>query len=429
MKSTKGTYIDLTDFTYWSGHFTGIQRTVYNIAKQLKQQDKTVRYVAYSQGKYQLIHQDIDSIAKIGITSIQQDINIGQNTNAHKAGLKYASKKYARYVLSKLKRRAARMVSIRHTEVNAIENLYGRTISFSIGDRLVILGGIWNDSSNFEYATDLVINKHIKLTCLFYDLIPVYGYHTFGDSLLSIFSRYVFEILSVADTILSISDTTKKDILRFKEELCIVNDFKLVNVRLGDSIPMTISKKQQDLMTRSYFTPFIISVGTIEARKNHIQIYAALRLADELGILHKIPHIFIIGKIGWLAGDTVRLITYDETVNKKVTILSNIDDGQLAWFYKNAQYTIYTSQYEGWGLPVAEALSYGVPVITSKGTSMEEVAPGLVKLVSPYDSRELLEAMLDYADPDLNRTAREAIFKGFKLTTWEDTAIKIRESL
>jgi glycosyltransferase involved in cell wall biosynthesis len=113
---------------------------------------------------------------------------------------------------------------------------------------------------------------------------------------------------------------------------------------------------------------YVLTVGTLEPRKNLPRaIAAAARLGVELRIA---------GARGW-GGIEAR--------GRGVTWLGRIDDAELAAQYRGARCLVYPSLYEGFGLPVLEAMACGTPVVTSAGGATEEVAGGAAVLVDPVD--------------------------------------------
>src|SRR5205814_6309986 len=114
---------------------------------------------------------------------------------------------------------------------------------------------------------------------------------------------------------------------------------------------------------------YVLAVGTLEPRKN---LARAIEAAQRLGI-----ELRVAGARGW-GGVRVE--------GSGVHWLGEISDDELAKQYRGAQCVVYPSLYEGFGIPVLEALACGTPVVTSRGGGTEEVAGGAAVLVDPYDA-------------------------------------------
>jgi glycosyltransferase involved in cell wall biosynthesis len=121
---------------------------------------------------------------------------------------------------------------------------------------------------------------------------------------------------------------------------------------------------------------YVLSVGTLEPRKNLDRLAdAARRIGAELRV---------VGARGW--GD-VRL--------DGVRWLGEVPDDELARLYRGARVVAYPSQYEGFGIPILEAMASGAPVVTSAGGATEEVAGGAAVLVDPLDPASIAAGIED----------------------------------
>jgi glycosyltransferase involved in cell wall biosynthesis len=297
------------------------------------------------------------------------------------------------------------------------------SFEFQKGDTIISAGRAWDDSKYIDALESLKQISEVKLAYVVYDLIPIYQQHTFGPGLTERYSRYLYRILKAADYILPISKASKRDLLKYAEDIGLISLPVIETIRLGDDIVDVMSDQIPSFVKDP--SSFTITVGTIEARKNHTEIYYAYKLAAEKGII--LPDLYIIGKPGWLTGDIIYFIEHDTDVNQKIKIVYNVSDHELAWLYKNALYTVYPSQYEGWGLPIAESIAYGTPCIGSHASSMIEIAPTYVDHVSPFDTGELLDRMAYYAVPKNSLKKRQEIEAGYKLYSWDKLARALRK--
>lgn len=144
---------------------------------------------------------------------------------------------------------------------------------------------------------------------------------------------------------------------------------------------------------------FVVYCSTIEVRKNHIML---LNLWDRLrGCLppERLPLLLFVGRWGWQA-DTVRhALARNWRLAPHIRVLENVRDESLLWLYRNARFTVFPSFAEGFGLPVAESLRVGTPVIASNHPALVEATAGLMPAIDPYDlpawQREIQSLCLD----------------------------------
>ena len=130
--------------------------------------------------------------------------------------------------------------------------------------------------------------------------------------------------------------------------------------------------------------PYFVVVATIEARKNHALLLDVwTRLLAECGA--DAPDLVIIGRRGWLAEEVLARMANCRLLKPHLHVLHDSDDQALSTYVAHARALLYPSLVEGWGLPVAEALSLGVPVIASDLPVFREVAGDVPDYLDPQD--------------------------------------------
>ncbi len=137
--------------------------------------------------------------------------------------------------------------------------------------------------------------------------------------------------------------------------------------------------------------PYILSVGTREPRKNGAGLVRAwATIAD------RIPHdLVLVGPAGWMGGDLDRAIAgLPSTFRDRVRMTGFVDDAELPLWYAGADVFAYPALYEGFGLPVVEAMACGVPVLTSDTSSLPEVAGDAALTVPAGDTGALADGLL-----------------------------------
>jgi glycosyltransferase involved in cell wall biosynthesis len=170
--------------------------------------------------------------------------------------------------------------------------------------------------------------------------------------------------------------------------------------------------------------PYLLFVGTLEARKNVVRLIRAYRRAIDTAAL---PHSLVLaGPLGWRAEAVHREVAVPGP--GRVVLTGRIDPGALDALYRSADAFCYPSLYEGFGLPVLEAMARGVPVVCSNASSLPEVAGDAAVLVDPMSVGEMADAIARVLGDDRERerlgAAGRARAEGF---SWERTARKTLE--
>jgi glycosyltransferase involved in cell wall biosynthesis len=169
---------------------------------------------------------------------------------------------------------------------------------------------------------------------------------------------------------------------------------------------------------------YILSVGSIQPRKNLsrlIAAYARLRRAQPGA---KLPQLVLAGKCAWLYGETLGTIEQLE-VSKSVILTGYVPEEHLPALYSGAVCFVYPSYFEGFGLPPLEAMKCGSAVIVGNQTSLPEVVGDAALLVDPYDVDEIASAMEQIIrDSSLRSQLRAKGLEQAKRFDWRDTARK-----
>lgn len=140
------------------------------------------------------------------------------------------------------------------------------------------------------------------------------------------------------------------------------------------------STTRDALAPSSTFQPYILYVGNLHPRKNLVRLLEAfVRLKAEARIPHQLK---IVGQAAWLCGDIFETVRRHR-LEGEVEFTGYVAQDELVRLYQDAALAVYPSLYEGFGLPVLEAMACGCPVVTSRTTSIPEVAGEAAELVDP----------------------------------------------
>lgn len=172
--------------------------------------------------------------------------------------------------------------------------------------------------------------------------------------------------------------------------------------------------------------PFVLSVGDLQPRKNHLGLLHAFE--DVLRAEPKLPHdLVFVGKETWFSRDVHRAVNRSP-IRDRVHFAGFVDDADLVQFYGACDLFVFPSFYEGFGLPILEAMACGRAVACSQATAMPEVANAAGLLFDPASKREIARAMLDVLlDPELRaRLERLGVHRAAAFS-WEKSAARTLE--
>ncbi|MBI5880293.1 MAG: glycosyltransferase family 4 protein [Chloroflexi bacterium] len=203
-----------------------------------------------------------------------------------------------------------------------------------------------------------------------------------------------------AEQIIAVSEATRADML----ELLAVDAAKITVIHeAADPAYRSLDEAAiaPVLAKHSLSGPFILAVGTIEPRKNLPLLLRAFAALGDAGAT-----LVIAGRRGWLADDVFALA---DTLGACVRFLGPVPADELAALYNAAHAFAMPSRYEGFGLPVVEAMACGAPVIVSNISSLPEIAGDAGLALPPDDEpawRDALRRALDDADWHVSMRAR-----------------------
>ncbi len=223
-----------------------------------------------------------------------------------------------------------------------------------------------------------------------------------------------------ADKIIAVSNCTKRDIVEYlgipEEKIQVIYlaaDHKLKSERSTQNLEYLSNKFE---IHKSY----ILCVATIEPRKNMkrlIQAYTTLpeTLKDKYLLV-------IAGGTGWLNSDIYSFVK-EQKLEQRIKFLGYVDEPDLPILYSCCDVFVYPSLYEGFGLPVLEAMTCDVPVITSKVSSLPEVAGDAAVFVNPHDINSIRDALVEVLiDKNRNLDLRKKGVERSKGFSWAKTA-------
>ena len=266
---------------------------------------------------------------------------------------------------------------------------------------------ILGTKSDIYHFFNFTIPKNIKgkVIVTIYDTVFFSAPETMGDR--KELEEYKYGAQK-SDLIITISESAKNDIIKNLG----VSENKIEIVHPGidlESYSKKYDKEELEKIRKKYNLPskYILYLGTIEPRKNIERTIKAFikykkEVKDDLKFV-------IVGGKGWKYDNIMKLI---ESMGTDIIITGYIDEEDKVPIYKLAQIFVFPSLYEGFGMPILEAMAAKTPVITSNISSMPEVAGNAGMLVDPFNENEIFEAYKKILSDD--ELKKEMVQKGLE---------------
>ena len=232
--------------------------------------------------------------------------------------------------------------------------------------------------------------------------------------------------VKAASCVLTPSEFSKRRIL----DAYKLSDDKVVVLPNGVSSvfrPVAREIAQRSMRTRLHTilpsVPFILTVGDLQPRKNHLGLIQAFE--DLIRAHPQLPHhLLVVGKETWYA-PTVRAAAKKSQVADRIHFTGFVDDEELRRIYGACDLLVYPSFYEGFGLPILEAMACGRAVACSNTSAMPEVADSAALLFDPASRRDLVFAMRDLLlNPELRQRMERLGVQRAAMFSWNNSAAK-----
>jgi glycosyltransferase involved in cell wall biosynthesis len=227
-----------------------------------------------------------------------------------------------------------------------------------------------------------------------------------------------------ADYIITISESSKEDIINYLH----VDESKIQVIYPGvDEIyKKVIDDNEIANVKRKYNIEgkYLLYLGTLEPRKNIETIIKAYNLFNKSN--NKNVKLVLAGKKGWLYDSIFKLVK-EFKIEDKVIFTDYVDDKDKPALYQGAEVFLFPSLYEGFGIPVVEAMASRVPVITSNSSSLPEVAGEAAIITDPLDYKEISKSIERILNDSMMR--ENMINEGIKQAdkfNWDESAEKLK---
>jgi glycosyltransferase involved in cell wall biosynthesis len=415
--------IDVTQLVHWSGNLSGIPRVMHEL---------TIRFGASSHNTVFISW--VKEVGQMCVVDIKESLIDGNRHPAYltQEGLSPTVALTPKISPKMIVKKLAAKSRLDHTKLykkirkstatHATEHYQRYTPQHD--DKMLIVYGEWWDQ---DYINLLVsyANNDVELFPVCHDIVPMVVPQFSGNS--ASLADFITKIYPLSKCVISISKSTKNDLTKWMRFHGLpIPPIKLF--REGEFFA-TIQAPRYDMEQKYNIKSgaFIIFVGTIEPRKNHTLLYYVYKLAETRGI--NLPQLLIIGRIGHHSDEIIDYIKNDPEVKGKISIMNDVDDAELEWFYRNSLCMISPSWYEGWGIPIVESIVKGNPTVCSNTSSMTEIAEDCVLHFNPASTDECLDAIIKMLEPDVLAEYRKRC-AAYRPHSWDDAfrqVVKIME--
>lgn len=385
---------DLVDFLQNARYPTGIQRVQLELADALRLSDANTNYVYFDNTDF--VFKEISKIKIRQIVDLVSD--------------------------------ASRPEALRKSTADRIraEIRNENEFVFPQGSTLVNVGTSWGYHNYFIVIREIKKIYNVRYAPLVHDTIPILFPQFCDQNLVADFINWVDGVAEHADLLFANSNNT-------------LNDVKSIFTKIGKVLPPSYllllngefrerdggdldEQRKASALLRSHnldVDDYVLMVSTIEPRKNHALALNAWSTMLKTRDRSAVPYLVCVGSPGWMNESLYERLRRDEELAEKIIFLLNVSDQQLNRLYDRSLFTIFPSLYEGWGLPISEALAHGkVPLVSNVSAHPEAGGEHAVyfDLGSEHDFQAKLEALIDDVDARLKR--EEAIKASTPLRPW-----------
>lgn len=298
---------------------------------------------------------------------------------------------------------------------------------FEKGSVFFEVNSCWHTMPNRSYLLPRLKNNQVRIIVLIHDIIPIrFPQYMIGQTLMR-FMEFLMAHMTYADDIVVTTNFVESDVKQLFRELGLkekpIHKIPLgADFSFGDDKASSNETVDTSIVQKLSDKKFILSVGTIEPRKNHKVIVDAYetKLA-KLGV-----DVVLVGNVGWEMEGLIDRIKSNNKFDNGIYIFSGINDATLNYLYQSAYMVVFPSYIEGFGLPTIEALISGIPVACSDIPVMREVGGEYCDYFHPDDPSALISIVEKYVqNPALYTQKREQLANDYIPPTWKLTADRL----
>ncbi len=297
---------------------------------------------------------------------------------------------------------------------------------------IVTLGASWGHPNFFLSLRRHRHSSGLRYIPFVHDFVPIVMPQYHVRQLTEDFVAWVIGAFPHAEAFLVNSEATKRDLLQVAGMLGRpVSPADVAVVRLDADFRKPVEEGAAPAASgQAGLGPFVLMVATLEPRKGHLIALRAWQALIRRRGRRAVPRLVCVGGKGWMNEAVHELLARDKVLAERVTLLSNLSDAALTGLYEACEFTIYPSLYEGWGLPITEALCYGKPVIASDVSSLPEAGGVFAVYFEAGSADGLADAVERMSfDAPYRAACTARIAEAFRPRTWREIAVQIEAEI
>ena len=289
------------------------------------------------------------------------------------------------------------------------------------------LDSVWNLSVKRNVLYPILKERGVKLAVYIYDIIPVTHPQYCHEETVLNFMGYIGAALQYANLLIASAQSTLDSIARLERKLGLqevpgcVSWLGCDKKAVKGSAPVIDHRAVRAVSSG----PYILTVGTIEPRKNH----KVLLDAFDKGLFGDDLRLVFVGRIGWNVKELEKRIRQHPEFGRRLFLLEGMNDDSVDYLYRHALFVAFPTFEEGFGLPMIEAFERKAPVIASDIRVLREVGEDFALYFPPEDADAFIRIVRSYRnDPDAWRRLKSHL-DDYEPYTWDQTARNIEDAL
>lgn len=291
---------------------------------------------------------------------------------------------------------------------------------FEPGSIFLDLDASWHNELKRSSLLPALKAEGVSIVAFHYDITPILFPELTHEAICPLFIEYLNAHLKYCDLFICISRNSEEDLRNYCSQQNPEKSLNTTTIKLGADIA---SESKDDISWQfpANKLKYILSVGTIQPRKNYGLLIDAFDLLSR-----KYPDLclVIVGREGWGSEKVIARLREHEWRDKRLFWFSDVEDEMLSYLYKNAYLTVIPSLYEGFGLPVTEALQRGCVTLSSDRGALKESGAQFVEYFNPEKLNELIDLFETYITGQKVFIYRSLLEK-YHSPCWSDTVSEL----